>query len=119
MFAINFVASQSSFFMQTLYMHAGQFWNVPVMLTQYPDNLVYGGFSLPTYNVTVQSGGRTTRKFTAYLYETTWDAEIEPCLYSGDGQAGPNILEGNYLDYQVADAFDTNFKFSKFRAGFC
>ena len=90
-----------------------------MMLTQNPFNLTYGGFLLPTYNVTVENGDRPTRTFTAYLYEDTWNTENEPCLYSGDGQAGPNILEGNYLDYQVADMFDTNFRFSRFRAGFC
>lgn len=97
----------------------GQFWNVPVMLTQWAVNSTYGGFFLPTYNVTVQNGGRATRTFTAYLHEATWDADAEPCLYSGDGQAGPSILEGNYLDYQVTGVFDTNFRFSRFRAGFC
>ena len=97
----------------------GQFWNVPVILKRNPTELEFGGFLLPTFNVTIQNGGTATRSFTARRFDATWDAEDKPCLYAGDGQAGPDILEGNYLDYQVEDMFDTDFRFSKFRAGFC
>ena len=89
------------------------------MLTRNPDNLESGGFFLPTYNVTLLSRSTATRSFTANLFDTTWDAEEKPCLYAGDGQAGPDVLEGSYLDYQVEDMFDTDFKFSQFRAGYC
>lgn len=98
---------------------AGQFWNVPVLVKMNPNNLESGGFFLPTYNVTIPSGSTTTHSFTAYLFDTTWDAVETPCLYAGDGQAGPDVLEGSYLDYQVLDMFDTDFKFSRFWAGYC
>ena len=68
------------------------------------------------------------RAFTGHFHQLTWDFKETPCLYVGNRQAGPiadiddpndSVIEGDYEDYWVADAFQTDFKFSLFTESRC
>lgn len=80
------------------------------------------------FNVSVSHPDSPTRNFPGFLWPLTWERRSEPCLYAGSNNAGSvqiidgledTIIEGVYSDYIVSDAFDTEFKFSRFSDEFC
>ena len=105
---------------------SGQFWNVPVDITnegiklrQRHDKEV-DKFRVITFT---QSDGNV-RNVPAKLQSRTWSSsQVSPCLYAGDSEGGhlfeveePNdsLLEGSYEDYVMAALFSTKYKYSKF-----
>lgn len=122
-----------AFPLYTSLLNAGQFWNVPVKVSNYevPPSATPGHRQTikqhTPYMVTVAyPGADTTRSFAVYLYHRTWDQTASLCLYAGNSQGGPwselpgqndSIIEGSYKDYITRDLFDVNFVFSRFKGG--
>jgi hypothetical protein len=75
------------------------------------------------FTVAVAHPSCPRRVFTAILQSTDWEFNRNPCFYAGNQQGGPireveepndSVIEGDFLDYRVESAFDTNFRFSRF-----
>ena len=75
------------------------------------------------YKVVVSHPDSPTRSFPALLWHLTWERERRPCLYAGSNNAGrtssaeglsDTLIEGRYKDYIVQEAFDTQYKYSRF-----
>lgn len=112
----------SSFFLCT-----GQFWNVPVTITPFTGENVFGQTADDTYvlNITTIS---QQRLYVGVLGRLTWEVEEGPCLYVGDSQSDstyefedPNdsVIEGLYTDYIVSEGFGDDFKFGLFDVDKC
>ena len=104
----------------------GQFWNVPVELSEFtgptPNN--EPGY----YTVKVTPADGDVRDFIGSWDPLTWDYTRTPCLYAGNQQGGKEIefkgftdsvIEGHYWQYTVDDLFSTEFKFSQFNDSQC
>ena len=105
---------------------SGQFWNVPVQITnegiklRQRHDMEVDKFRVITFT---QSDGNV-RNVPARLQSHTWSSsQVSPCLYAGDSEGGhlfeveePNdsLLEGSYQDYVMETLFSTKYKFSKF-----
>ena len=111
---IHAIVSRMFIVYQILLIKLGQFWNVPVTLTNTGMSVNVLFKPLPVYEVKVVRTGSPTRKFTGFEYPYTWDLSDEPCLYAGDGQ-GEEVIEGSYLEYQVKGIFATDFNYTRFR----
>ena len=111
-------------------LHAGQFWNIPVTVSRYQLPSSATARQRQAFNqhmpyvVTIDYPGAYARRFTAYLYQRTWDKTALPCLYGGNSQGGPwselpgpndPLIEGSYKDYITRGLFDVNYGFSRFR----
>ena len=79
------------------------------------------------HSITVNYPGKPPRRFTGTLIDRTWESDPQPCLYAGDLQGGASdevkdndpVIEGTYSEYQVNDAFATNFIYSHFDESKC
>ena len=80
------------------------------------------------YVIQVDHPDSDPRVFTGLLAGYSWERDRENCFYVGNRQAGtivevndPNdpVIEGTYSDYQMTDAFSTDFKFSHFDEDRC
>ena len=69
-----------------------------------------------------------TRRFVANREDFTWDLRPTTCLYAGNRQGGkiaevesPNdpVIQGEYKDYKVSDAFATDFAYAQFDQSVC
>lgn len=69
-----------------------------------------------------------SRTFIAELHPATWDGKRKQCLYVGNAQSGPinevdmpndNVIEGNYVSYEVSGLFTSDFKFTQFQENKC
>ena len=109
--------------------YAGQFWNIPIDVFPYS-----GPYKDPAeeglrYVIQVSHpDSAEPRVFTGLFHDLTWEYEEGPCFYAGNRQGGtimeiddPNdpVIEGSYLDYRVATAFETDFKYSHFDKSRC
>ena len=63
------------------------------------------------------------RRFTGLLYNVNWEFERTPCFYAGNVQGGPiyevedpndSVIEGEYKDYIVGGAFETEYTYDRF-----
>ena len=98
-----------------MYIRTGQFWNVPVTLSNTGNTIDVGSVKdLPVYKVKIARAGGPTQIFTGFQYPYTWDLDDETCLYAGKGQAR-GVIEGNLQGYQVGGIFATDFAYTQFR----
>lgn len=107
---------------------AGQFWNIPVDISAFEGTLRDGSPATNRYviNITTDS---TSRSYTGWLYDLTWEFEEGPCLYVGNRQSGPiyevrtpndGVIENIYSDYQVSSAFsEEDYVFGLFDESMC
>ena len=102
--------------------HTGQFWNVPVDVTE---NIGFfnGELRDGDYIITVNYPGSPSKHFVGLRYSVTWELERRPCLYVGNSQAGPreetvdpneSVIDGTFRDYEVDSLFSPDFVFSHF-----
>ncbi len=113
------------------YLHyVGQFWNIPITVSNFTGELVDPNFPQERYviNVTHPDSADGPRLITGILDDQTWEFEPEPCFYVGNSQGGsiyevkePNdpVIEGNYEDYVVSGQFETMYTYSRFDEGRC
>ena len=108
----------SVMFIISLYTYTGQFWNVPISVTD----------SAGVYYIDVHKPGDTNyRHIPTIEYGMTWDHAPKPCYYAGNSQGGPerskhpqeSVIEGSYKDYETAGLFATDFKYKVFKDGVC
>ena len=113
--------------------NSGQFWNVDVTLDKFNETfdriLQERDGSVPHYIVTLLPPPPSTeRSFIAELYNMEWDGTRRNCLYAGSNQAGSasgkiqplgTVIEGNFRDYKVSEAFASDFEFSQFDSDSC
>ena len=113
-------------------MFPGQFWNVPIVVTENTGNF-NNNIRNDDYIITVPGSppspiGSPTRSFVGLLSSVTWEFEQRPCLYVGNSQAGPlgeavfpndSVIEGIYSDYEVNSIFSSDFAFSHFEEQRC
>ena len=87
--------------------------------------LFNGGPADKIYAVTISHPDSPTRVFPGFYWPITWERERQPCLYAGNGNAGSTrevegindpVIEGRYYDYILSEAFETDYKFSRFTA---
>lgn len=115
----------------------GQFWNVPIQISEFTGTLfrdeAYPDEELDErddrFTVTVRHPGcPQQRTFTAILLGVDWEFNKTPCFYAGNQQGGPireveepneSVIEGDYTDYRVESAFNTQFRFSRFSDQMC
>ena len=92
----------------------GQFWNVPLKVSDLGDSSYVMGVN--------ENGTNNYRRFKVTPHNLTWDhSEIE-CYYAGNIQAGSEIdndpkksvIEGKYTQYQTNSLFATDFDFKQF-----
>lgn len=105
-------------------MIAGQFWNVPIEVDDFPLDPP----ALPHYTVNVTASNGISRAFVGMFYERAWDLSESPCLYVGNKQGGPSgefddpndsVLQGSYQDYEVSTLFSNDFIYSVFESDTC
>ncbi len=113
---IKFVVARGFNLQPTSHGILGQFWNVPVSVESLQD-------SSRNYKVVVSHPDSPARSFPALLWHLTWERERRQCLYAGTSNAAKtsnteglsdSVIEGSYKDYIVQEAFDTQYKFSRF-----
>nr|CAI68017.1 LPS-binding protein [Suberites domuncula] len=102
----------------------GQFWNVPIEVSEYIDSDLEGDH----YELAVTHPDFSgTRRFVGHLLGHSWE-EKTPCFYVGNVQGGPiyevedpndSVIEGKYKDYRMDGAFDTSFMYSRFDDSQC
>lgn len=117
-------------------MIAGQFWNVPIEISEFTGTLfrdeAYPDEELDErddrYTVSVQHPSSPQRVFTAILLGVDWEFNRNPCFYAGNQQGGPireveepndSVIEGDFVDYEISSAFDTQYQFSRFADETC
>ena len=101
----------------------GQFWNIPINVTQYNGSFVYDVESPEKYyTVEVHYPMSPVRSFVGYMFDVTWEWKHKHCVYAGDRQGGPagevakdgSVIQGTYEDYVISDRFETQFKYGVF-----
>ena len=101
----------------------GQFWNVPVSVTEFDGD--FGGTSRSDdYLIRLSDPiSKNERSFVGIKEDITWEFEKRPCLYVGNSQGGPidevespndSVIEGDYTEYEVGSLFATAFRFGQF-----
>ena len=110
-------------------MSTGQFWNVPIQVSAFTGTLFDQlDARSDRYTVAVQHPASPPRTFTAILLGVDWEFNRNPCFYAGNQQGGPiyevadpndSVIEGDYFDYEVPDAFETQFTYNRFVEGRC
>ena len=96
----------------------GQFWNIPVGV----DDHEVVNSSVPHYAVNVNPFDAASRTFVSTLNSLPKHLSLLACLQVGNSQGGAidnftdPVIEGSYVDYEVADLFRTDFIFSRFRS---
>ena len=110
------------------YIHAslppGQFWNIPVTVSEYEGQTNVPGLSNEDYyTVTISHPLSKPRSFTGHLYDFTWEFESKKCLYVGNPQGGPldnlddpndSVIEGVYYQYLTQGPFKTDYYYAVF-----
>ena len=105
---------------------AGQFWNVPINVVRYNEE-IQGEMPTDAYTITVNYPGQQ-RQFVGFLYSLTWEFKQDWCLYAGSRQGGPirevsnpndSVLHGKYSDYKVNNIFGTEYAFDHFDPAKC
>lgn len=103
------------------FIHAAQFWNVPVELAEFTGSTPDDTLKYYTVKVTPPSGN--AREFVGHLYDVTWDFTPIPCVYAGNRNGGPvaefddpndSVIEGKYDEYVTDDLFSTDFTYERF-----
>lgn len=124
---INYYATGNFFYALTH--SSGQFWNVPITVSEFTGTLFdTSDNNVNRYTMSVNHPTSPQRNFAAILYGVDWESRRNPCFYAGNQQGGPiyeveepndSVIEGDYEEYRVSDAFDPQFKYSKFVEGLC
>lgn len=108
---------------------AGQFWNVPILISEFTGTLFdVSDARDDRYTITVQHPSCPQRRFSAILLEVDWEFKQNPCFYAGNQQGGPiyeveepndSVIEGDYENYRVLGDFSSEFAFSRFNEAMC
>ena len=106
----------------------GQFWNVPVSVTEFDGD--FGGTNRSDdYLIRLSDpNSNNERSFVGIKADITWEFEKRPCLYVGNSQGGPivevespneSVIEGDYTEYEVGSLFATAFRYGQFNETEC
>ena len=104
-----------------LILYTGQFWNIPITVTEGDDGPYVEIYSLGADN--------TAAYIPAFEYSLTWDHSQKPCYYVRDSQGGPerfynqveSVIQGYQSQYQTAGLlnFETSFIYEMFDETVC
>ena len=102
----------------TLFPLTGQFWNIPITITEGDDG---------PYVVIYSPGADNYRRIPALGYSLTWDHSRKLCYYVGNSQGGPershnqveSVIQGYQSQYETAGLFATLFYYGVFDEAVC